>query len=91
MNINELAKILNNENVPKSEYVIPPDTVNFGETATIIQKISESKWKVFVEDRTDIYDVSYHNSEDSACRQFLKSSYPSIYDKLVPVEFRKTA
>ncbi|GHV48731.1 hypothetical protein FACS189499_08760 [Clostridia bacterium] len=80
LNIDSLRRILKKYRVPKSDYVLPPDTETFWESA-ILRILSDGGYKVSFEERGDEYDVRLFDNENDACRYFLQEFFPEVAEK----------
>jgi hypothetical protein len=78
MTVKDVKKILADNNVSTTAYCVHPDTLNLTDCTYYLQREKGGKWTVFFEERNIKYDQTYHDTEDEACRQFIKIFYPKL-------------
>jgi hypothetical protein len=78
MTVQDLRTLLEVNNVRESNYVIYPQTGTVSPCACFIQPAQTGGWKIFMEERGEVSDVSYHDTEEAACMRFLEEFFPRL-------------
>lgn len=72
MTIKEIKNLLIELNISDFGISFSSDDVLRAETTLCLWKTQKGKFILFTKDRTDYYDIGSYDSEDEACKQFLK-------------------
>ncbi|MDR3149545.1 MAG: hypothetical protein LBT88_06000 [Oscillospiraceae bacterium] len=78
MSIQDLKDLLNKNNIKPSAYCLPPDDYSVCDCVYYLQPAKDGRWAVFFEERGKRSDMTYHATEDEACRRFKEIFYPKL-------------